>query len=68
MAFLLNPRIRLRIVAVIDVIKGIAILSVGLGILRAQSHVLEHGGQALMRMHKVFVIHETRAEAVAAFG
>lgn len=50
MAILLNPGTRLRIVAIIDVIKGIAILSVGLGILRAQSHVLEHGGQTLMRM------------------
>jgi len=46
----LNPRRRLRIVAIIDIIKGITILSVGLGILRAQSHVLEHGGQALLRL------------------
>ncbi len=32
----LNPRRRLRIVAIIDIIKGVTILSVGLGILRAQ--------------------------------
>ena len=46
----LNARRRLRIVSIIDIIKGFAILSVGLGILWAQSHVLEHGGQALMHM------------------
>lgn len=46
----LDARRRLRIVSIIDVIKGVAILSVGLGILHAQSHVLEHGGQALIRM------------------
>jgi uncharacterized membrane protein (DUF2068 family) len=50
MSLELNPRRRLRIVAVIDIIKGVTILSVGLGILRAQSHVLEHGGQALLRL------------------
>jgi len=50
MTMALNPRRRLRIVAIIDIIKGVTILSVGLGILQAQSHVLEHGGQALMRM------------------
>lgn len=50
MSITLGARRRLRIVSIIDIIKGIVILSVGLGILRAQSHVLEHGGQALMRM------------------
>ena len=50
MSLELNPRRRLRIVAIIDIVKGITILSVGLGILRAQSHVLEHGGQTLLRL------------------
>ncbi|MEO8002304.1 MAG: DUF2127 domain-containing protein [Arenimonas sp.] len=50
MSLNLNPRRRLRIVAAIDILKGLTILSVGLGILRAQSHVLEHGGQALLRL------------------
>ncbi len=50
MSMVLDARRRLRIVSIIDIIKGIVILSVGLGILRAQSHVLEHGGQALIRM------------------
>ncbi len=50
MPILLSARKRLRIVSIIDIIKGVVILSAGLGILRAQSHVLEHGGQALMRM------------------
>lgn len=46
----LDNRKRLRIVAIIDIFKGVTILSIGLGILRAQSHVLEHGGQGLLRM------------------
>lgn len=50
MTITLDARKRLRIVSIIDIIKGVTILSVGLGILQAQSHVLEHGGQALMRM------------------
>jgi uncharacterized membrane protein (DUF2068 family) len=50
MALELNPRRRLRIVAIIDIIKGITILSAGLGILRAQSHVLENGGHILLRL------------------
>ena len=41
---------RLRTVAVIDVIKGIVILGIGLGILSAQSHVLENGGVSLLRL------------------
>lgn len=50
MSLELSTRRRLRIVSVIDIIKGAAILSIGLGILQAQSHVLEHGGEALVRM------------------
>ncbi len=50
MSMTLDARRRLRIVSIIDIIKGVAILSVGLGILHAQSHVLEHGGQVLIRM------------------
>lgn len=46
----LDTRNRLRIVAMIDIVKAVAILSIGLGILRAQSHALEHGGVALMRI------------------
>ena len=50
MSLNLNPRRRLRIVAVIDIIKGSTILAMGLGILRAQSHALEQGGQSLLRL------------------
>jgi uncharacterized membrane protein (DUF2068 family) len=50
MSLNLNPRRRLRIVAIIDIIKGITILSAGLGILRAQSHALENGGHTLLRL------------------
>ena len=50
MSMTADARRRLRIVSIIDIIKGVAILSVGFGILHAQSHVLEHGGQTLMRM------------------
>jgi len=46
----LGARKRLRIVAVIDIIKGLTILAVGLGIMQADSHVLEHGGQFLVRL------------------
>jgi uncharacterized membrane protein (DUF2068 family) len=50
MSIELNARRKLRIVSIIDIIKGTTILAVGLGILRAHSHVLEHGGQALLRL------------------
>lgn len=46
----LNARRRLRIVSVIDIIKGLAILVIGLGIMQANSHVLEQGGQFLVRL------------------
>lgn len=41
---------RLRTVAIIDVIKGVVILGIGLGILSAHSHVLENGGVSLLRL------------------
>ena len=46
----LDARRKLRIVALIDVVKGVFILSIGLGILSAHSNVLEHGGAALLRL------------------
>ena len=49
-AFHLNARRKLRIVAVIDMFKGLAVLSIGFGILNAHSHVLENGGVSLLRL------------------
>ena len=46
----LDARRKLRIVAVIDIIKGAAVLAIGLGLLNAQSHVLENGGVTLLRL------------------
>ena len=46
----LNARRKLRIVAVIDIIKGALVLAIGLGLLSAQSHVLENGGVSLLRL------------------
>ena len=46
----LDARRKLRLVALIDVVKGVSILAIGLGILSANSHVLEHGGAALLRL------------------
>jgi len=46
----LNARRKLRTVAVIDIIKGAAILAIGFGILSAHSHVLENGGVSLLRL------------------
>ncbi len=46
----LNARRKLRIVAVIDIIKGAAVLAIGFGLLSAQSHVLENGGVSLLRL------------------
>jgi uncharacterized membrane protein (DUF2068 family) len=46
----LDARKRLRIVAIIDIIKGLSILAIGLGIMQADSHVLEHGGQFLVHL------------------
>jgi uncharacterized membrane protein (DUF2068 family) len=46
----LNARRKLRIVAVIDMVKGAAILAIGFGILSAHSHVLENGGVSLLKL------------------
>lgn len=46
----LDSRRKLRIVAVIDMIKGAAVLAIGFGILSAHSHVLENGGVSLLRL------------------
>ena len=46
----LNARRKLRIVAVVDVIKGATILAIGFGILSAHSHVLENGGVSLLKL------------------
>ena len=46
----LNARRKLRIVAVVDMIKGATILAIGFGILSAHSHVLENGGVSLLRL------------------
>lgn len=50
MSIELNPRRRLRIVAIIDIFKGIIFLAMGLGVLRGKSNVLEHAGQVLLRL------------------
>jgi uncharacterized membrane protein (DUF2068 family) len=46
----LNARRKLRIVAVIDLVKGLVILAIGFGLLSAHSHVLENGGVSLLRL------------------
>ena len=46
----LNAQRKLRIVAIIDVIKGGTILAIGFGILNAQSNVLENGGASMLRL------------------
>lgn len=46
----LNARRKLRIVAVVDMVKGATILAIGFGILSAHSHVLENGGVSLLRL------------------
>ncbi|KFN41153.1 DUF2127 domain-containing protein [Arenimonas oryziterrae] len=46
----LTPRRRLRIVACIDIFKGVVIIAITLGILSAHSHVLENGGVSLLRL------------------
>ena len=46
----LDSRRKLRIVAVIDMVKGAAVLAIGFGILSAHSHVLENGGVSLLRL------------------
>jgi uncharacterized membrane protein (DUF2068 family) len=46
----LNARRKLRIVAAIDLFKGIAVLGIVFGILSAHSNVLENGGVSLLRL------------------
>jgi uncharacterized membrane protein (DUF2068 family) len=46
----LPPRRKLRIVAWIDIAKAATILAAGLGILKANSSVLENGGRTLLRL------------------
>lgn len=46
----LDARRKLRIVAVIDMVKGLVILAIGFGLLSAHSHVLENGGVSLLRL------------------
>ena len=46
----LDARRKLRIVAIVDIIKGVTILAIGFGLLNASSHVLEHGGVWLLRL------------------
>ena len=46
----LPPQRKLRIVALIDVAKAATVLAAGLGLLEANSTVLEHGGRTLLRL------------------
>ena len=46
----LDNRRRLRVVAIVDIIKGVLILGIALGVLHASSHVLENGGLSLLRL------------------
>lgn len=45
----LDARRKLRIVAIIDVVKGSAAVAAGMGLLRANAHALENGGASLLR-------------------
>ena len=44
----LNARRKLRIVAIIDIVKGLVILALAFGLLRSHNHVLENGGISLL--------------------
>ena len=46
----LDARRKLRVVAVVDVLKGLFVLAIGFGLLNANSHVLESGGVSLLRL------------------
>ena len=46
----LNARRKLRIVAVIDMIKGASVLAIGFGLLSANGHALENGGVSLLHL------------------
>jgi len=51
----LDNRRRLRVVAIVDIIKGVLVLGIALGILHASSHVLEDGGVSLLHLLDVDV-------------
>ena len=46
----LDARRKLRVVAIVDVVKALVILAIGFGLLKANSHVLESGGVSLLRL------------------
>lgn len=46
----LTMRRKMRVVAVVDLVKAAAVLALGFGILSAHGNVLEHGGAALLRL------------------
>jgi uncharacterized membrane protein (DUF2068 family) len=46
----LNARRNLRIVALIDVFKGLVILAIGFGLMKAHHNVLEAGGVSLLKL------------------
>jgi uncharacterized membrane protein (DUF2068 family) len=46
----LDARRKLRIVAVVDLVKGTLILAIAFGVLSARSHALENGGVSLLRL------------------
>ena len=46
----LDARRKLRVVAIVDVFKGLFVLAIGFGLLNAASHVLESGGVSLLRL------------------
>ena len=46
----LDARRKLRVVAIVDVVKGVFVLAMAFGLLKAGSHVLEDGGESLLRL------------------
>lgn len=46
----LNARRKLRIVAMIDLVKGVVVLAIAFGLLNAHSNVLERGGVSLLQL------------------
>ena len=46
----LNARRKLRIVALVDVVKALVVLAMAFGLLRAGGHALEHGGATVLRL------------------
>jgi uncharacterized membrane protein (DUF2068 family) len=46
----LNARRKMRVVALVDLVKGSVVLAIGFGLLKAHSHVLESGGVSLLRL------------------